>query len=103
MNSMLGCDENPRIFKFGEFLVDVQERVLFRGDEPIALTRKVFDTLLVFLDRAGITLSKEELLTTIWRDKLVEESNIVQNVAVLRKALDDNGHERRFIATVSGC
>ena len=67
---MMAGHQNPTIFKFGEFLVDVQARVLFRGDESIALTRKVFDTLLVFLSRPGITLTKEELLTSIWRDKL---------------------------------
>ena len=34
-----------RFYLFGEFRVDVQERLLFKADREIPLTPKVFDTL----------------------------------------------------------
>jgi DNA-binding winged helix-turn-helix (wHTH) protein len=98
---MISCDQNW-VFSFGEFSVDTRERVLSREGQPIPLTARVFDTLVAFLSRPGITLTKDELLTTIWQNKFVEESNIVQNVAILRKALNDTANESRYLATVPG-
>src|SRR4051812_11691631 len=99
---MIKGEDNGEIFTFDEFTVDANERMLSRGGKPIPLTPRVFDTFLAFLRRPGVTLTKDELLTAIWRDKFVEESNLVQNVAVLRRALNDSASERRFIAPVPG-
>src|SRR5690348_5121366 len=40
-------------------------------------------------------------MKTLWPDSFLEESNLSQNIFVLRKALGDS-HETRFILTVSG-
>src|SRR4051794_4061100 len=98
---MIWHDDHCAVFSFGGFSVDAEERVLFRGSEPIPLTPRVFELLLAFLHQPGTILTKEELLTTVWREKFVEESNIVQNVAILRRALDDSATEAKFIATVT--
>ncbi len=95
-------DNSIMVFRFDDFVVNAKSGVLSRNGEPIPLTPKVFDTLLAFLHRPGETLSKEELMTTIWPDSFVEESNLIQNVAVLRKALGDDAKESRFIMTVHG-
>ncbi len=95
-------DDNLGVFRFGEFTADAKERVLERDGESIPLTPRVFDTLLAFLRQPDVPLTKDELLTTIWHSKLVEESNLVQNVAVLRRTLNDAANERRFIATIPG-
>jgi DNA-binding winged helix-turn-helix (wHTH) protein len=33
------------LYEFGEYRLDAVERLLLRGDEPIPLTPKAFDTL----------------------------------------------------------
>ena len=41
-------------YDFGPFRVDVMQRVLLRDGEPVALTAKTFDTLLVLLRNSGL-------------------------------------------------
>jgi TolB-like protein/cytochrome c-type biogenesis protein CcmH/NrfG len=56
------------------------------------LTPKVFDTLANLVDHAGEVVSKEDLLHAVWPDTFVEETNLAQNVSVLRKALGDTSY-----------
>ncbi len=82
--------------------MDPDKRVLVREDQPIPLTPKVFETLLLLVQRNREVVSKEELLNAIWPDSFVEESNLTQNIFVLRKALGDTQDDRRYILTVPG-
>lgn len=47
-------------------------------------------------------ITKDELLRGVWADAFVEESNLSQNVSLLRKALDDRGTSPRYIVAVPG-
>ena len=90
------------VYEFDEFRVEPHRQALLRGDEPVPLTPKVFEMLTAFLERPGELLPKEELMERLWPDTFVEEANLAQNVAVLRKALGDNPKTPRYIATVAG-
>jgi pimeloyl-ACP methyl ester carboxylesterase/DNA-binding winged helix-turn-helix (wHTH) protein/class 3 adenylate cyclase len=76
-----------RFYSFGVFRVDPVERLLFKDDREVALTPKVFDTLLVLLENSSHVLTKQELMRKVWPDSFVEENNLAQNVSILRKAL----------------
>jgi DNA-binding winged helix-turn-helix (wHTH) protein len=78
-------------YRFGRFRVDAREQLLTGDGEPIAITPKVFDTLVVLLEHAGRLLTKEELLHAIWPDTAVEEANLTVNVSTLRRLLADDG------------
>jgi DNA-binding winged helix-turn-helix (wHTH) protein/Flp pilus assembly protein TadD len=88
------------LYEFGRFTLDPARRLLLRGGEPVLLQPKTFDTLLLLIERRGEVLEKEELIGRLWPDTFVEESNLSQNVYVLRKALgrDEGGSE--YIRTV---
>ena len=90
-------------YKFRGFEVDISRRLL-RGQDgaPIPLTSKVFDLLLYLIENPGRTLSKDELMSAIWPDTVVEESNLTQNISILRRALGDVRGENAFIATIPG-
>ncbi len=75
-------------FAFGEFRLDPRERLLLRAGQPVALTPKVFDLLCLLVARAGQAISKQDIMTALWPDTVVEEANLSQNISVLRKALD---------------
>ena len=47
-------------------------------------------------------VSKEELLKEVWPDSFVEESNLSQNIFLLRKALGDTAENRQYIVTLPG-
>lgn len=93
---------SDRVYEFGPFSLHPLRRVLLREGRPVALTAKVFDTLLVFVERRGRVLAKDELMTALWPDTAVEENNLTQHVSMLRKALGERAAEHHFIVTVPG-
>jgi DNA-binding winged helix-turn-helix (wHTH) protein/Tfp pilus assembly protein PilF len=96
-------NDKRRIFEFGGFVLDVHGRRLIKvaSGEPIALTAKVFDTLLHLIEHRGAVQSKEMLLRAIWPELVVEENNLTQNISTLRQALGETPSENKYIATVA--
>src|SRR5450759_5768671 len=90
------------LYTFGPFQLDEEARVLSRDSTPVPLTGKVFDTLTVLVKSRGLVMEKEQLLSALWPDTVVEEANLTQNISTLRKALGDSAKEYRFIATIAG-
>lgn len=86
---------------FGPFRIDLGNRLLLRGEEPVPLTPKAFDTLLALVERRGRVVAKAELLDAVWPDTFVEEATLTQNVYTLRKALAGGGDDgQRYIVTL---
>jgi DNA-binding winged helix-turn-helix (wHTH) protein/tetratricopeptide (TPR) repeat protein len=90
------------VYVFGRFRLDAVRRTLTRDGAAVALSARVFDTLLYLVGNPGRVVPKEELINTVWAGRYVEEANLSQTVFVLRKALKDAGEEDSFITTVSG-
>ena len=91
-----------RLYEFGPFRLDPQKRVLWQGSDPVLLTPKAIETLIVLIENRDRVVSKDHLMKTLWPDSFVEESNLSQNIFVLRKALGDSTQEKRYILTVPG-
>jgi Tol biopolymer transport system component/DNA-binding winged helix-turn-helix (wHTH) protein len=88
------------IFEFTPFVLDPAKRVLLRAGVPQALTPRAFDLLLLLVQQRDRVLSKDEILRAVWADTVVEESNLNQQVFVLRKALNSDGGSPEYIATI---
>jgi DNA-binding winged helix-turn-helix (wHTH) protein/TolB-like protein/Flp pilus assembly protein TadD len=91
-------NETKRIFEFGEFRLDLNERLLWAGDRALAVTPKVFDLLVLMVENPGRLLEKEWILQSLWPETFVEEANLSVNVSTLRKALGPTGAS--YIETV---
>lgn len=91
------------LFEFGPFRMDQAERLLLRDGRPVPLSGKAFDALLVLLGKSGRLVDKSELMTALWPDSFVEEGNLTVTISMIRKALGDEGRERKYIQTVSKC
>jgi eukaryotic-like serine/threonine-protein kinase len=93
----------PKVFyEFGPFRVDPEKQVLLREDHPVAISPKVFETLLILVRHSREAVSKEDLMKSLWPDAFVEEANLSQNIFMLRKALGDTPEDRRYIVTLPG-
>ncbi len=92
--------KSKHLYEFGLFRLDGQERLLLRAGEPVSLTPKAFDMLLVLVEQHGHLVEKEELFKAVWPDSFVEESNLSSNIALIRKALGEGGNGERYIETV---
>src|SRR5271169_3611004 len=94
--------ESKRLYEFGPFRIDPEERLLFRGAEPVSLPPKAFETLLILVERSERVVLKDDLMKSLWPDSFVEEANLSQNIFVLRKALGESAQDPRYIVTVPG-
>ncbi|HLA12212.1 MAG TPA: tetratricopeptide repeat protein [Pyrinomonadaceae bacterium] len=90
-----------QVYEFGAFRLDVGGSQLLRGTNPVALAPKIYETLLILVENAGSTVSKEELMHRLWPNTFVEESSLSQNIHQLRKALCEAGAEVQYIETIS--
>src|SRR5213596_1581781 len=94
--------EAKRSYEFSSFRLDAARRVLFMQGTPVLLPPKVFNTLLILVERRGQVVEKAELMKLLWPDSFVEEANLTQNVSLLRKLLRESPHDHRYIVTVPG-
>ena len=91
--------QNTYLYEFGTFRLIPSERQLLRRNTPVPLPPKAFDILLALVENSGHLIEKEVLLSRVWPDTVVEESNLAVNVATLRKALGDHPDGRHCIKT----
>src|SRR5262249_38372832 len=99
--SAVGGPTDKQIYEFGPFRLDPEKQTLLRDDEPIALAPKAFQLLLTLVRHGSETVSKEELMKSVWPDTFVEETNLTRNIFALRKALGES-EQNRYIVTAPG-
>ena len=87
-------------YKFGEFLLDVENSQLRRNGVPVSLTQKSLEILTFLVENQGRILKKDEFLDSLWEGNFVEEANLTQHIYMLRKKLKQSGDERTFIETI---
>jgi len=87
-------------FRFGPFTIDLVNRQLLRDGELIPLQPKTFDLLAALVERRGRLVTKDELLDSVWPGTAVEESNLSQNVYLLRKVLGQDVRGQPYIETI---
>lgn len=100
---MLGyakCMKNSGLLDFGDFSVNLVEKTLYHNDKPVSIPPKVFASLEVLIKNEGRIVKKEDLMNEVWAGSFVEESNLTYSIRQLRKILDDDFHQPKFIETV---
>lgn len=97
---LLSALENS-VYRFGDCELDPHERRLLVCGKPVTLTPKVFDTLVLLVERAGHAVSKDELMLALWPRGFVDESNLTKHIWLIRKALGDGEHDTHYIETVA--
>ncbi|MBI4747040.1 MAG: winged helix-turn-helix domain-containing protein [Acidobacteria bacterium] len=86
-------------YEFGPYWLDCGDQSLWLEERVVPLTPKVFQVLLVLVERQGQVVEKDELMRLVWPDTFVEKGNLTQSISMLRKALDEIDPEK-YIETV---
>ena len=94
-------ESQPVSYRFGNFRVVPTDKRLFRDGRPVPLAPKLFDTLLLLVESGGRLLEKQEFLTRVWKDSMVEEVAIAHAISHLRKVLRNGSNASNVIETVS--
>jgi two-component system, OmpR family, alkaline phosphatase synthesis response regulator PhoP len=90
-------------FQFGSVHVDLRGTEVTRNGKPVNLSAREFQLLRYFLDHAGTTLSRDELLKEVWgysADTFMRTVDV--HVASLRQKLESDPKQPKFIVTVQG-
>jgi DNA-binding response OmpR family regulator len=87
--------------RFGAVEINPASRTVTRGDQPVSLSPKEFDLLLMLVRRRGAVVSRLELLKEVWgysADVMTRTVDI--HIAELRRKLEDDPSKPRHILTV---
>lgn len=88
------------VLQFGDLIIDDGARSVARNDEPIDVTPKEYELLLVLAQHRGQVLSKAQLLTQVWGFDAYDTNLVEVHLSALRRKLESHGD--RLIHTIRG-
>jgi two-component system response regulator RegX3 len=89
--------------EIGEVRIDPARRVVTRGGEPLELSRKEFDVLLLLAREAGSVVTRERLIQEVWNSNWFGSTKTLDvHVSGLRRKLGDDSGAPRYLHTVRG-
>ena len=88
--------KTERKLVIGDVEIDIEARRVMRAGNPVALTSKEFDLLLLFAENRNVALFRENLYEKVWEDAYYANSRTLDlHVQRLRKNL---GWEHELVA-----
>ena len=98
-----GGVRTPGLIHAGELEIDLHGHRVTRDGEPIQLTRSEFNLLAVLAQHPGQTFSREQLLDRLHGVAYAGyDRSIDAHIKNLRRKLEDNPTEPRYVLTVYG-
>lgn len=88
------------VFNFADVEVREREFFIIKLGQAVSVEPLAFRVLLFLLRNPHKLITKDELLDAVWNDISVSENSLTRCIALLRRALGDDTHEPRYIATV---
>ncbi len=88
-------------FKLGDWLVQPSLNRLSRGGESVQVEPKLMDVFAFLAANAGEVVSKDDITGAVWTDRFITDSVVTRAIAALRRALEDDAHNPRYIETIS--
>jgi TolB-like protein/DNA-binding winged helix-turn-helix (wHTH) protein/Flp pilus assembly protein TadD len=96
------ANDLPRRLGFGVFEVDLRDRELTKRGVRIRLQEQPFQVLAMLLERAGEVVTRDELRSRLWPDKVVEfDHGLTKAISKIREVLGDSVERPRFVETVA--
>jgi two-component system, OmpR family, response regulator MprA len=91
-----------RVLRVGDLTLDRDTFEVWRGERPVALTRREFELLEVLMRHPNQVMSRQRLLRLVWSYDFPTGTNVVEvYVSYLRRKLEGPG-ERRLLHNVRG-
>jgi DNA-binding response OmpR family regulator len=95
--------EHSEARSFGLLEVDVVGRDVWLHGVPISLTRTEFDLLATLSAAPLMAFSRRQLIDAVWGPEWVSDEHLVDvHIGHLRRKLDDDANESKFVRTVRG-
>ena len=93
-------EESDRL-RTGRLEIDLTGRTVMLGGQPMDLTPKEFDLLVLLASHPGRVFGRETLLERVWGyDYLGDSRTVDVHVQRLRRKLEEDPHHPRYLLTV---
>ena len=79
-----------RQYRFGEFVLDLDNGFLRRNGQDVPLRPKSFEVLTYLVVHQGRLVAKNELVEAVWPDTAVTDNSLSQCLFEIRRALEDD-------------
>ncbi len=91
------------MFAVQDVQIDPDSRRAWRGDVEVELSRKEFDLVLALISRAGVVVSREQLMREVWNTTFWTSSKTIDvHLGWVRRKLGDDPRRPRLITTIRG-
>lgn len=95
--------KDKRVLNIGDLTIDVERHEIKLAGKLVELTLKEFDLLQTLAENRGRVMSREQLLDKVWGFEYIGETRTVDvHIRYLRKKLNDNDKDGKYIQTVRG-
>src|SRR4051812_27239174 len=88
------------IYRFGDWELHVQSRLLLKKGEPVFIHSRSFDILRLMIEHTGQVVSKQAIISETWKGVHVNENSVDKQVSIIRGILGKNLGGRPYIETV---
>lgn len=89
----LGRRRGGRTVRIGDLRIDLDAEVIYRGDEPLRLSPRAWDLLMLLVRHRGEVVSKDRILNYVWGGAPVGDEIVRVYIKELRKILPPDSIE----------
>ncbi len=84
--------------------IDLAARRVWINKKEIPLRKKEFDLLAFLYENSGKACNKDEIAENVWKqeDGIVSQETIEQNISRIRKVIETDPAQPRFVTTIHG-
>lgn len=90
------------IYRINKFFLDTNNFTLTQANDVVHVEPQVFNVIVYLIEHKERVVTRDELLETIWKGKVVSDSSISNYIKSARKVLDDDGVKQNVIKTIHG-
>lgn len=87
-------------YRFDDFEIDVARGDFKSSGKTVHLRPKNFQVLVYLIEHRGRDVSKDQLMTGVWKDTAVVEDVLVQSIKDIRRVLGDDSRNPRYVRTI---
>ena len=103
MPEQTASDGTPKYLNLGPIRYDTERGEMWRGDDLVRLTSTEIQLMKVFAAKPGEALSRSQLVEELGRDRGQSQERAVDvQITSLRRKLEDNPKQPRYLQTVRG-
>lgn len=93
--------EDEKFLTLGKIFIDGEKRMVYVDDKPCELTYKEYELLKLFIQNAGIVLSRDIIMEKVWGVDFEGESRTIDmHIKTLRQKLREEGSRIKTVRNV---